>query len=479
MTALLIPLAALAALAAILFIRALRFRPPEQALPPAAGPAFAGERELGERLARMIRQKTVSYAEEGLADPTQFEGFRALLRELYPHVFERFEEEIIGKNGLLLRLAGRGQAEPSVLMAHYDVVPAQGEDWSVPPFEGRILDGEVWGRGALDTKCTVLGLLEAAEHLAAQGFVPAGDLYISLGGDEECLGSDTAAIVDALEKRGVRPGFVLDEGGAIVEGAFPGVKPPVAVVGIAEKGSAFIDLTAEGRGGHASAPPARQAVGVLAKALDAVSKKPLPFRLTAPAAALFDTLGRHSTLSYRLIFANLFLFSPLLDLICRRAGGEMNALVRTTAALTRLSAADSYNVLPRQAKAGLNLRLIPGDSIEGAAESLRRLIADKDVEVSVRRGSEPSAVSPSSGEPWQRLKDSILSVYPEAIVSPYLMVAASDSRHYCRISPCVYRFSGMPLSKLQRGMIHGRDERVPLSLLPDLARFYAEVIGHC
>lgn len=479
MTAVLVLLLLFLLFAGYLLIRALRFAPQKEEEAPAGDEAAADELTLGEHLSRMIRKKTVSYAEEGRADQSQFEGFRALLKELYPSVFDRFEREIIGRNGLLLRLRGRGEAEPSVLMAHYDVVPAQEQEWSVPPFEGLIREGEVWGRGALDTKCTVLGLLEAAERLAKEGFAPAGDLYLSLGGDEECMGSDASAIVDAFEKRGIRPAFVLDEGGAVVEGAFPGVPGPVAVVGTAEKGSAFVDITARGKGGHASAPPARQAVGVLSKALGRVLKKPMPFTLTGPARDLFDTLGRHSTLPYRLIFANLRIFSPILDLICRKTGGELNALVRTTAALTRLSAAEAYNVLPREAKAGLNLRLIPGDSVSRAAERLRHIIRDPDVEVSVRSGSEPSAISPAGGEAWQRLKAAIRATYPKAIVSPYLMVAASDSRHFCRVSKHVYRFSGMPLSKQQRGMIHGRDERVPLGLLPDLVRFYLRVMRQC
>lgn len=479
MTAVLVLLLLFLLFAGYLLIRALRFAPQGEEETPAGEEVAADELTLGEHLSRMIQKQTVSYAEEGRADQRQFEGFRALLKELYPSVFDRFESEIIGRNGLLLRLRGRGEAEPSVLMAHYDVVPANEQEWSAPPFEGRIHEGEVWGRGTLDTKCTVLGLLEAAERLAKEGFAPAGDLYLSLGGDEECMGSDASAIVDAFEKRGIRPAFVLDEGGAVVEGAFPGVPGPVAVVGTAEKGSAFVDITARGKGGHASAPPARQAVGVLSKALGGVLKKPMPFTLTGPARGLFDTLGRHSTLPYRLIFANLRIFSPILDLICRKTGGELNALVRTTAALTRLSAAEAYNVLPREAKAGLNLRLIPGDSVSRAAERLRHIIHDPDVEVSVRSGSEPSAISPAGGEAWQRLKVAIRATYPKAIVSPYLMVAASDSRHFCRVSDHVYRFSGMPLSKQQRGMIHGRDERVPLGLLPDLVRFYLRVMRQC
>ncbi len=472
-------LALILALLLYVLIRAVLFVPPREEKPEPAKLVAADEETLGAHLRDMLRRRTVSYAEEGLADQAEFDSFQALLQTLYPSVFERFEFERVGKNGLLLRLPGQGTGEPSVLMAHYDVVPAVESEWSVPAFEGLIKDGEVWGRGAIDTKCTVLGILEAAEALVRQGFVPKGDLYISLGGDEECLGMDASAIVDELHQRGIRPGFVLDEGGAVVSNVFPGVSRPAALIGIAEKGTVFVDITARGRSGHASAPPARQAVGILSDALGRVVKKPMPFTLTKPALELFDTLGRHSTFVYKIIFANLNIFSPVLNMICKQSGGELNALVRTTVALTRLSAADAYNVLPSEARAGINLRLIPGDSIGEAADRLRKVIADPQVEVSVRNGSDPSIISLTGDEPWTRLKLAINQTYPEAIVSPYLMVAASDSRHYCRISDHVYRFSGMPLSKEQMGMIHGKDERVPLKLLPDLMRFYQSVIEKC
>lgn len=468
----------LIAFLAVVVTRAARFTPTESAV-EAGEEIPVDEGRLVSHLQAMLRLKTVSHHDGALTDPAPFQAFRELLKQFYPLVFSRCQYELAGKNGILLRLPGKSREKPSVLMAHYDVVPAEEALWARPPFSGDLIDGEVWGRGAIDTKCTLLSILEAAEDLLSRGFVPENDLYFSFGGDEEVMGQDASAIVDLLESRGVRPAFVLDEGGAVVNQVFPGVTKSAALIGIAEKGSAFFDVKASGKSGHASAPPAKQAVSVLAKALLSLSRHPAPFTFTKPALDLFDTLGRHSSFIYKIIFANLWCFRPVLDLICKKSGGELNALVRSTDALTRLSASESYNVLPNEATAGLNVRLIPGDSIAKTEQRLSKTINDKAVSLQFVRGSEPSAVSPTEGEAWDRLNQAILQTYPGVIVSPYLMIAASDSRHFCRISDHVYRFSGFPLTAEQRKMIHSQDERIPRSLLPQGYRFFYRVLNQC
>ncbi len=462
----------------VIAARALAFRP-EAEEAPADVPFEADEAAAAAHLQAMLRLKTVSDVDPGRVDLAEFERFRALLPTFYPNVFAKCVYEEIGAHGMLLRWPGKESAAPAVLMAHYDVVPAVEAEWTVPPFDGVIRDGELWGRGALDTKCTLLGVLEAAEKLIQDGFVPKNDVYFAFGGDEECMGGDAPAIVAELERRGVRPAMVLDEGGAIVENVFPGVRESAALIGIAEKGSAFVDLTATGKGGHASAPPARQSVGVLARALARLEARPMPFSLTRPARELFNLMGRHSTFAYKLIFANLWCFTPLLNLICRKSGGEMNALVRTTCALTRLSAADAYNVLPGESRAGVNLRVICGDTVETAKARMERIIDDPGVRVRVVDGSDPSPISPTGDEPWNRVSKAIRQTYPGVLVAPYLMLACSDSRHYCRLCEHVYRFSGMPLTKEQRGMIHGANERIPLALLSDTVRFFGRVLLQC
>ena len=462
----------------VIFIRASRFKPQPQAKAPSVPVEVDGPR-AAESLRRMVRCKTVSSYDKAEIDEAEFEKFRALLAELYPNIHRTCTLDHIGDNGLLYRWKGRSDARPTVLMSHYDVVPANAQSWSKPPFEGIIEDGVLWGRGTLDTKSTLCAVMEAVESQIEKGFVPENDLYMAFAGDEEVNGATAPAIVEELRRRGVTPALVVDEGGAVVENVFPGVERPCALVGIAEKGVMNLTLSAESTGGHASTPPPHTLLGKLAKAVVAMEANPFPGRLTKPAAEMFDTLGRHSTLLYRVIFANMWCFKGVLDRICRRTGGELNALMRTTVAVTQAQGSAAPNVLPPTASIGANLRLIGGDTPESALEYLRGVIGDEDVKLTDTFSNPPSAVSETGDASWAVLRGAIEQTWPEAIVSPYLMVACSDSRHYCRISSHVYRFSAMALSAADRALIHANDERISLDKLTQCIQFYVRLISQC
>ena len=470
---------AAAALAGVVTARTLAFKPKREAR-PAPDAAGVDGKKVAEDLAAMIRCRTVSNLDHSLEDETEFEKFRALLRERFPLLHERCAPERVGRNGLLFTWKGRTSEAPSVLMAHYDVVPADEANWSRPPFAGLIADGVLWGRGTLDTKCTLCCALEAAEQLLAEGFTPAHDLYFAFSGEEEIAGPSASDIVDELQRRGVEPAFVLDEGGAVVTGVFPGVDAPCALIGTSEKGQMQLFLDMKSEGGHASAPPRSTIAGRLARAVTRIEKRPAPFTLTPPAAEMFDTLGRRSIWPVRMVFANLWLFRPALDLATRLMGGELNALVRTTCAVTQMQGSPANNVLPPDASVGVNLRIMCGDSADKAEARIRRAVGDE--AVSFRRGpwAEPSPYSETEGsEGWARLKSAVERTWPDAIVSPYLMLAGSDSRHYGRISRNVYRFGPLELSKEERGTIHGNNERVPLAKVVKCAEFYLRLIRSC
>ena len=471
-------LAALVVFVAVLLLRALSFKPEAQSPVSASEEVLDGDKAVRD-LQALIRCKTVSYRDKALEDEKEFARLEALLPELFPHVHAVCAFEKPGPRSLLFSWKGRSDAAPGVLMAHYDVVPVNEELWDKPAFDAIIEHGEMWGRGTLDTKGTFLGVLEAADNLIAQGFTPANDLYLAFAGDEEISGQGAPTIVKLLTERGIKPAFVLDEGGAVVEKVFPGVTQPCALIGIGEKGPMDVRLTLDTAGGHASTPPAHTPVGVLAKAVTNIENHPFPFALTPPAAQMFDILGRRSTLLYRVIFANLWCFAPLLNLICKKSGGELNALVRTTVAFTQMEGSAASNVLPPHASVGANLRLICGETVEGAKRRLEKLCGDKRIRVDVVMGMNPSPVSRTDDEPWQRLDRAIRATWPEAVVSPYLMLACSDSRHYGPISDHVYRFSAMALSKEQRGMIHGNNERIPLDTIKTTVAFYQRVIRGC
>jgi carboxypeptidase PM20D1 len=467
--------ALIVAFLAVIVIRALLFKP-KAATAVKASEAAVDEQAAIDHLAEMIRCKTVSYYEDERIDKAEFAKFRALLKKLYPNVFAKCSYEEIGVSGVLFSLKGKSAEKPAVFMAHYDVVPVNEEQWSKPAFDGIIENGVLWGRGTLDTKCTLLGVLEAAETLLKGGFLPENDMYFAFAGDEEVAGKSQPVIVETLRARGIVPAVVVDEGGAVVEGIFPGVNQPCALIGIAEKGLMDAQFVIEGAGGHASAPPPHTGIGRLARAVTRIEAQPFPRKLTKPVAEMFDTLGRRSSFVYRMIFANLWCFLPLLDAMCKKSGGELNAMMRTTCAFTMAEGSKASNVLPPRARMVANLRVINGTTCEETLAALKSRLDDDGIQASIVQGMNPSKVSETEGYGWEKLTSAIAQTWPEALISPYLMVACSDSRHYCAISDYVYRFSAMALSREERGCIHGNDERIPTDKIVKTVQFYLRLM---
>jgi len=460
---------------AVIIIRALRFQPKTTAAVETSEAAVDEQAAIA-HFADMIRCKTISYYEDERIDKAEFAKFRALLKQHYPTVAATCTYEEIGPSGILFSLKGKSAEKPSVFMSHYDVVPVNEELWTKPAFDGLIEDGILWGRGTLDTKGTLLGVMEAAEHLLKGGFVPENDMYFAFAGDEEVAGKSQPVIVETLRTRGIVPALVLDEGGAVVEGIFPGVKQPCALIGIAEKGLMDVQFVIEGAGGHASSPPPHTGIGRLARAVTRIEGKPFPVTLTKPVAEMFDTLGRRSSFAYKLIFANLWCFLPVLDAMCKKSGGELNAMMRTTCAFTMAEGSNASNVLPPRARMVANLRIISGSTCEGTLDCLKTIVADAGIQASIMHGTDPCKISETTGYGWEKLTHAIAQTWPEAEVSPYLMFAASDSRHYAAISNNVYRFSTMELTKEERGGIHGHDEHIPLAKIVKTVQFYVRLM---
>ena len=462
----------------ILLVRASAFKPPAVTAPEIEEATVDPDRII-DHLAQLIRCKTVSNLDPTLVDNAEFEKFHRVLKDLYPNVHRSCTYERIGDSGVLFTLKGKSDAAPVVLMSHYDVVPADEDAWEKPAFEGIIEDGVLWGRGTLDTKGTLCGIMEAAEALLKEGFVPRNDLYFAFSGDEETGGTTAPSMVDEFERRGVRPAMVIDEGGAVIKGMFPGVSQPCALIGIAEKGMLHMEMTIESQGGHASFPPPHTPVGLLAQAVVRCENKPFEMHLTKAVAEMFDTLGRHSSFVYKLIFANLWCFKPVLDAMCKKSGGEMNAMMRTTCAFTMMEGSKVTNVLPPKAKVGANIRLIGGDTTDSAIEYLKSVANDPRITFVKAYGMNPSPDSKTEGPQWELLKNAIGQTWPDALISPYLMFACTDSRHYHRISDGVYRFSAMTLTKEERGMLHAHNERIPIETAAKTVQFYLRLMRGC
>lgn len=460
---------------AIMLIRTLKFKPAKRA-EEEIEPVFVNSEKATHDLAEMIKCKTISHRDRSCEDDGEFEKFKNLLPELFPTVYARCTLESPTDRSILLRWKGRSSESPTVLMSHFDVVSVVEEDWEKPAFDGIIDKGVLWGRGTLDTKGTLNGILQAAEALMNDGFVPENDIYFAFSGNEEINGGGAPAIVDLFEERGITPGLVVDEGGAVVENVFPGVKQPAALIGICEKGMLNVQYTVKGGGGHSSSPAPHTPVGRLSKACCKLENHPFKYTLHPAALAMFDTMGRHSTFLYRLLFANIKVFTPLLNVFTRLTGGELNAIVRTTTAFTMMEGSQGVNVIPPVAKMMSNHRLVPGDTQEKIMAEIKKVCEDEHVKVERLEGMDPSRISAIDGEAYERVKDVVHKTWPEAIVSPYPMVACSDSRHWGRISDKVYRFSAMALSKEERGTIHGNDERIPLATIAKTVEFYIRLI---
>ena len=473
-----IVLAVLAVLIAVILVRTALFRPKEQKEAAYEEISFDREAALG-ALAALVRCRTVSSEDPAKEDDAEFEKLIALLPALYPRVFETCTLLRLPDRGLLFTWKGREPGKPAVLMAHYDVVPVEEENWEVPPFEALIRDGAMWGRGTLDTKSTFNGILSAAENLLAQGFTPLHDIYFAFSGGEEVNGLGAVHIVEYFTERGIEPELVLDEGGAVVENVFPGVIKPCGLVGIAEKGMMNLEFSVKSSGGHASAPAPHTPIGKLSAACARVENRPFRAHFTKPALEMFDTLGRNSSFVYRMIFANLWAFGWILDLICKKSGGELNALLRTTAAFTQMQGSKAPNVLPPSASMVANLRLNPQDSVRGALGRIRAVVKDPDVELRVLRSFEPSPISRTDCEGWRRVSSAVAGTWRGCLVAPYLMVQCSDSRHYRKLSDKVYRFSAMDLTKEERASIHGNNEHIRLDTACRAVEFFIRVMKQC
>jgi carboxypeptidase PM20D1 len=477
-------LAALASLIVVLALGVILSPSRQVRVKPKPGPEPLEGFE--QRLAQALRFRTVASASPAETNPAPVVALRDFLEAEYPAVHRQLEREVLGGHTLLFRWKGTDPSvEPILLMSHLDVVPVElgtDEKWTHPPFAGEIADGFIWGRGALDVKCGALGLLEAAERLLQDGFRPSGDVYFALGHDEELGGHQgNRQVAEILHRRGVRFRFVLDEGGGLTEGIIDGIGKPVAFVGVAEKGYATVQLTAISEGGHSSMPPPHTAVGILAAAIAQLESNPFPARIDGATTVMLDFLGPEMPWARRVALANRWLSGGL---VARQfaAKPSLNALIRTTMAATVVRGGEKENVLPKNAEALVNVRLLPGDTSESA---LRRIKAEvrklgfdeKSFTCSLKTAqSEPSRVSPIDSDGFRTLHRTIAEVYPGAVVAPGLSMVATDSRYYAPIASDIYRFLPLRLTNDDLKRIHGVDERIGIKTYEELIGFLARLI---
>lgn len=436
---------------------------------------------VAQHLSAVIQCETVPRDEQGTPDPAAFDRLHQVLRDTYPLVHKMLKREVISGYSLLYTWEGTDPSlEPVMLMAHQDVVsadPATLAQWTHPPFNGLIVDGFIWGRGTLDIKNQLIGIMEAAEALLTQGFWPERTILFGMGHDEETGGTNGCKVMgQMLLDRGVRLAGIVDEGGGISDGLAPGVRGDVALVAVSEKGYLTVELTVHGQPGHSSTPPPQTAIGILARALARLEAHPMPTHVRR-LRPMYHGIGRAVPIYLQVAFANVWLFGPWL----RRwltANPEMNASIRTTTALTIVQGGVEDNTVPSEAKAIVNFRLLPGDTIAEVLEHARHVIDDERVEINPVEGkfNEALPISPSSEPPYEGLSQVIGEVFDNPPIAPFVMLGGTDCQHFVPVCDHIYRFTSLVMDESFRGLEHGIDERIPVEGMATMVWFYVRLM---
>ena len=425
-----------------------------------------------QNLSRAIQYRTISFSEDAIPDSTAFHGFHQFLADTFPLVHENLSLEKINEYSLLYKWEGSDASKkPIILMSHQDVVPVDQptlSDWEAGPFEGKITDTHIIGRGTLDDKCSLIALMESVEKLLSESFTPSRTIYLAFGHDEEVGGPKGAAKIAAhLKEKGIHAAMTLDEGGFLSENMIPGIEKDVAMVNLAEKGFASFRLIVETRGGHSSAPPRENTIGMLAQAIVDLENSQLPYKLVEPINYQFEYMGAELPFMKKLAFANPWLFK----------GSILKGLnAHTTTAPTIIEGGVKNNVIPTVAEATINFRILPGETIESVKQHVENTVSDKIRVEAAGFLTNPSPVSGIDSEAFRILEKTIRSVFPEAVVVPGLIGGGTDARYFYEVSDDVYRFYPIRLGPESMSMFHGIDEKISKENYREIIEFTYHLI---
>ena len=428
---------------------------------------------LAQKLSKMIQYDTTSHA--NVHEEEKFLGFHKVLEELFPLVHEKLERTVIDGN-LLYYWKGKSSEKPILLMSHQDVVPAEGE-WLHEPFSGDIADGKVWGRGASDTKCSVMAFFEAVEELLREGYTPDCDVYLASSCTEEWAGDGAPKIVEELKRRGVELFIVCDEGGGIISEPIGGIKGNFAMVGVFEKGKADVKFTARSTGGHASAPAKNTPIARLAAFVNEVeTHTPFKRKFLPEVSAMFARLAPYAPFGLKLVMGNLWLFAPIMKPVLGKISAQAGAMLQTTIAFTMQSGSDAYNVLPQEATLGANMRFIPHQGEKESLEIIKALAAKHGLETEIVHSNDYTEPVDINGEAFKLVEKVIGETFPGLPVSPYVMTGATDAQFYQPICPSCIRFAPVIYGPEQMKGMHGLNENIEYNCLPGAVSFYQNLI---
>lgn len=429
--------------------------------------------ELAEKLSQMIKFDTVSHPQ--VSEAEKFREFHKVLEKLFPLVFEKLEKTEIDGN-LLFYWKGKSHDKPILLMSHQDVVPAEGE-WKYPPFSGEIAEGKVWGRGASDTKCSVMAFFEATERLLKEGFVPPQDVYLASSCTEEWAGDGAPKIVKELQRRGVELFLLCDEGGAIISEPIGGIKGNFAMIGIFEKGKADVKFTAKSTGGHASAPSKNTPIARLSAFVNETEKhSPFKKKISKEVAAMFKTLAPYAPFGMKLLFSNLWLFGPLLKAVLPMVSAQAGAMLKTTIAFTMQSGSDACNVIPQEATVSANMRFIPHQGEKESLEIIRKKAEKFGLTMDVMHSNDYTVPVDIKGDGYKTIERAVEKTFPGLAKSPYVMTGATDAQFYQPVCKNCIRFAPVIYKPEQMRGMHGLNENIEYSCLAGAVRFYENLI---
>lgn len=436
------------------------------------------ENEAVSRFQQIIRVKTVS-AKDGNFDKEEFSKFLPLLKELYPKAFEAVEAELINEFGILLRWKGKVSEKPVVLMAHHDVVSDEGQDWKYPAFEAEIHDGYVWGRGTIDTKCIIAAILESINNLAAEGFVPERDIYFASSNCEEVAGDTMPKIVDTFIERGIKPGFVLDEGGAIMTSLPMGIKTPFAMVALSEKGWAVLKLTAKSKsaahGAKATSAGDKVSAPVkLVRALCKLDSSPSKATITPALEGMLQSFAPYVSSPLNKVFENVAYLKPIIKK-AMESNADTAAMIRSAIIINGYEATPVDGATPEIATATVKVRIAPQDTLEEIVQHIKKVVG-KDITIEITERSEPPKISDHKTESFEFIKQTIKNVFPDVGVSPFILNAGTDSRHFAKICDEIYRFGAFRLNDDIFSTVHSANERLPVDDYLKMIEFYTQLM---
>ncbi len=432
-------------------------------------------------LSKAINIETVSPENESDFDSVQFRNFRSFLEETYPLTDSILVKQVFNEFSYLYKWEGTDpDLKPIALMGHTDVVPVIEEnlaDWKQEPFSGKIVNDTIWGRGTMDDKAGVIGIMESVEMLLKEGYQPRRTVYLAFGHDEEVGGfRGMKEITEHLGTESVEFEFVVDEGGSITSKMVPGIDEDIAMIGIAEKGFLSLELSINLIGGHSSTPEKETAIDVLAQAVSRLKQNPFPPVISPPLEGFIDYLGPEMPFMQKMVFANRSVFQPLIFQIYG-SSGSTNAIIRTTTSPTMFHSGVKDNIIPQSARATVNFRIIPGETVEFVMDYVREIIDDDRITIEQKEFySNPSKVSGIDSYGYEVVERTITEIYPGVLTSPFLVLGATDSRYFNDLSDNILRFSAFRIHKDNVKSFHGINERLSVKEFEKMILFYHQLI---